>query len=78
MDPLLISTILQTLSIFAPAAGKPEYGRTLAALAMMVKSGQNIDNHLQAVAERLSEGLMPDWDSVTLRVEQLRNQLHKD
>jgi len=74
MDPRLLAIVaLRGLSLLLGLQGQPKIAGALNLLAAGVESGADVDEHMQAVADKLKEsgGVVTDeeWDDVHARIE---------
>jgi hypothetical protein len=61
--------ILRSVSLLASLQGQPKLAQSLNVIADAADAGQDVDDHLKAVAEALAAGKEPDFDDIRTRIE---------
>lgn len=69
MDPKNLAIIsLRALAQLFRSQGAPKRAESLDLLADGIKSGADIDDHMQSVADALEAGASADWDDIHARI----------
>lgn len=73
MNPKLLAIVaLRSVATLFTLQGQPKTAQALSLLAAGIESGADVDEHMQAVADKLkeTEGAISDemWDDVTSRI----------
>lgn len=74
MDPVSIALIaIRGLATLFEAQGDSRQANALRLLAKGIESGQDVNEHMDRVADALEAGQGADWDDVVSRIEQNSN-----